>query len=93
MTRPWNFKHHVRWAEDASITARNARSKGANAKETDQPGLEWGAWFELTDEDDKISPAVIAFLADIFKSMPDLLPKEERVGLGRRSATPSSHFC
>ncbi|TDL23165.1 hypothetical protein BD410DRAFT_721555, partial [Rickenella mellea] len=83
MTRPWNFKHHVGMAEDASIAARNTRTGDESDKEDERTsGMEWGAWFELTGKGERITPASLAFFGDIFKSLPELIPKEERKGLG-----------
>jgi len=38
-------------------------------------GLEWGAWFEFTDKDDRITNPSLAFLVDIFQTTPNLLPR------------------
>lgn len=47
------------------------------------PGLEWGAWLELTHKDDeRMRPSMMPFFADTFKNISDLLPKEEKEGLG-----------
>ncbi|PPR07796.1 hypothetical protein CVT26_014981 [Gymnopilus dilepis] len=44
-------------------------------------GLEWGAWFEFSGKDERITNPSLCFLVDIFLNTPTLLPKTERVGL------------
>jgi hypothetical protein len=46
--------------------------------------LEWGAWFGFNDAEEQITTPSLAFLADVFVSMPVLRPKSERGGLGIR---------
>ncbi|KAI5118188.1 hypothetical protein M0805_005543, partial [Coniferiporia weirii] len=44
-------------------------------------GLEWGAWLQLAhDEDTPLDPAMVPFLVDCMKNLPDLLPPERRPG-------------
>lgn len=73
--------------EDDVIVSRNKndnsiRKEGLN----ERPGLEWGSWLAMPcEEKDGLRPSMIPFLADSFKNLPQILPKEERKGLGARS--------
>lgn len=40
-------------------------------------GVEWGAWFELTHKDDKLTTSSIPFFCDSFVNLPKLLPQSE----------------
>ena len=84
--RTWKFHSYCKWSEDPDILAKN---KIDSPTRTDSStigggGLEWGAWFEFTDKDDRITNPSLAFLVDIFLNIPTLLPKSERVGLTTR---------
>ncbi|TDL23262.1 hypothetical protein BD410DRAFT_176010 [Rickenella mellea] len=41
--------------------------------------MERGAWFELTGEGERITPASLAFFGDIFKSLPELIRRRGKV--------------
>ncbi|KAF8908856.1 hypothetical protein CPB84DRAFT_1766159 [Gymnopilus junonius] len=79
----WKFHPHVKWAEDPRIFSRNLPDSPTrtNSSSVGGGGLEWGAWFEFTDENERITNPYLCFLADIFLNIPTLLPKGERVGL------------
>jgi len=47
-------------------------------------GLEWGAWVEFNDKDERITTPSLAFLVDTFLNTPNLLPKSEKVGMTAR---------
>ncbi|KDQ20834.1 hypothetical protein BOTBODRAFT_151769 [Botryobasidium botryosum FD-172 SS1] len=74
----FNFSDHMKWAEDQVIQKRNEASwtKGNSSPievEPQRPGLEWGAWYELTDKEDIIDPAKLVVFADTFMDSPALL--------------------
>ncbi|KAJ7643777.1 thioesterase-like superfamily-domain-containing protein [Roridomyces roridus] len=85
MARPWKFSHHIKWAGDPHLRAQNLPDhpswKSVNADSIGGRGLLWGAWVKLQGEGERVTPASIAFLADIFINLPGLLPRNERNGL------------
>ncbi|KAJ6585390.1 thioesterase-like superfamily-domain-containing protein [Mycena capillaripes] len=83
MARPWRFKNHIKWAGDPHLRAQNLPDSPARTSSTTVGGgsLVWGAWFELSDPEERVTPASIALLADIFLNLPSLLPRSERGGL------------
>jgi hypothetical protein len=85
----WQFHPYCRWSDEPDILAKNGIDSPTrtNASTIGGGGLEWGAWFEFTDKDDRITNPSLAFLADVFLNTPTLLPKSERVGLTTR------YFC
>lgn len=82
--RPAQFKKYTTMREDGVIAARNANSE--NGALNERPGLEWGSWLEMPREEEGggLRPSMIPFLADSFKNLPQILPKEEKSGLGAR---------
>ncbi|KAF7314704.1 hypothetical protein MKEN_00944300 [Mycena kentingensis (nom. inval.)] len=74
---------HVRWAHDPILRAQNFPNSPArtNSSTIGGGGVVYGAWFQLTDPEERITPAAIAFLADTFINLPMLLPKAERQGV------------
>jgi len=82
----WRFHSHVRWAEDPVILKKNRpeTSTRTNSQTVGGSGVEWGAWFQFVDEDEKITTPTLAFLVDIFQNMPVLMPRSERPGVGMR---------
>jgi len=78
-----NFRHYCKWSDEPDILAKNKIDSPTrtNSSTIGGGGLEWGAWFEFTDKDDRISNPALAFLVDIFLNTPTLLPKSEKVGL------------
>ncbi|KAJ7256823.1 thioesterase-like superfamily-domain-containing protein [Mycena haematopus] len=83
MVRPWRFKQHIKWAGDRHLRAQNLPDSPTRTSSATigGGGLVWGAWFELTDPDERITPTSIAFLADIFINLPALIPRSQRSGL------------
>jgi len=79
----WQFHPYCKWSDEPDILAKNEINSPnrTNSSTVGGGGLEWGAWFEFTDKDDKITNPSLAFLADTFLNTPTLLPKSERVGL------------
>ncbi|KDQ62681.1 hypothetical protein JAAARDRAFT_203757 [Jaapia argillacea MUCL 33604] len=85
--KSWNFAAHISLAEDrslisASLHKATARGEARVGEVRGGDGLEWAAWFELVGEGECITNASIAFLVDTFKNLPELLPKDQRKGLG-----------
>ncbi|KAJ7078570.1 thioesterase-like superfamily-domain-containing protein [Mycena belliarum] len=78
MVRPWRFKPHVNWARDPVLRAQNHRTRATLAG---GGGLVWGAWFQLAGAEERLTPASLAFLADVFINLPALLPRSARGGL------------
>jgi len=71
-----NFEFEM--AEDRELYKRNQRRfKGEMGEDNT---LEWGAWCQLTDQDDRITQGSLPFFADVMKNLPELLPKESRPG-------------
>ncbi|KAF7348235.1 hypothetical protein MSAN_01777100 [Mycena sanguinolenta] len=82
MVRPWRFRPHVKWAADRQLQAQNRADSATRTSSITigGGGLVWGAWFELTDADERITPTAIPFLADIFVNLPSLMPRDQRNG-------------
>lgn len=66
------------FATDRDIIARNALESPTRTNNSTIGGgdIEWGAWVELKDEAERVTPASLAFLADISANMTDNLRKE-----------------
>ncbi|KAH7902986.1 hypothetical protein BJ138DRAFT_1120867 [Hygrophoropsis aurantiaca] len=84
MRAEWAFQNHLRWAWDKDILARNGPD---NAARTDSStvsggGVDWGAWCELTSEDDRIVTSSVPFFGDTFQHLPSLLPESEKASHG-----------
>ncbi|KAL0960802.1 hypothetical protein HGRIS_005818 [Hohenbuehelia grisea] len=77
MRKAWGFHRHSRWTEEPEVHTAN---QAMNA-EVGGGGLEWGSWFELTDKDERITTASLAFLVDMFVNTPMILSKISDVGL------------
>lgn len=73
-----NFKSSYRWAEDKAIRERNRALGRGERPAVGGGGLEWGAWLELLDPAEHINVSVLPFLADMFKNIPELLPRDHR---------------
>ncbi|KAH7909809.1 thioesterase-like superfamily-domain-containing protein [Hygrophoropsis aurantiaca] len=84
----WGFQNYLRWSRDKDILTRNSPD---NAARTDSNtigggGVEWGAWCELTNEDDKIVTSSLPFFGDTFQNLPFLLPETEKASQGASSS-------
>ncbi|KAF7364836.1 hypothetical protein MVEN_00353900 [Mycena venus] len=81
--RGWHFKKHIRWAHDPLLRAQNLQDSPARTNSTTVGGggLVWGAWLELTGLNERITPASMAFLVDVFPNLPQNLPPSERLGV------------
>jgi hypothetical protein len=67
------------WSEDHSLRERNERM-GKGIEREGEGGLEWGAWMELTGENDKLSPESTPFFCDMGKTavqVRDCVPTHE----------------
>ncbi|KAL1745794.1 thioesterase-like superfamily-domain-containing protein [Schizophyllum fasciatum] len=64
-----SYAQHLAWAPDPVLHARNvARGSGRDSG----GGFEWGGWMQLRDPGERITPAVLAFIADVFLGSPPL---------------------
>ncbi|KAJ7464782.1 thioesterase-like superfamily-domain-containing protein [Mycena galericulata] len=83
MPRVVRFKEHIKWAHDPHLKAQNLPDNPSrtNSETVGGGGLVWGAWLQLVGQDEHITPASIAFLADTFINLPALLPRSERGSL------------
>ncbi|KAJ7215313.1 thioesterase-like superfamily-domain-containing protein, partial [Mycena haematopus] len=70
----FGFTHRVRWAPDPYISARNDPDSLARRVPTGGGVAVWGAWIELMDEDERLTPSSLAFLADCTETMGTLFP-------------------
>jgi hypothetical protein len=86
MRSAWVFRPRVKWSQDPEILSKNKLDNPNRTDSTTIGGgaLEWGAWFELSDREERLTTPSLAFLVDIFLNLPTLLPKSERVGLTTR---------
>lgn len=74
MVSTWVFNPHVKWADDPAVLSKN-NIDGVNRTDSDTVGggaLEWAAWFEFIDTDERITTPSLAFLVDIFRNLPQL---------------------
>ena len=69
-------------AEDRFFIERNLAKAEGRSDDTRQGGgeVEWGAWYELKDENERLKTTMIPFMADNVRNMPSLVPKELRPG-------------
>lgn len=72
------FGSCFQWAEDKAIRERNRASGNVKCSAIGGGGLEWGAWFEFLDPIENINAAILSFVADIYRPLPQLLPQEQR---------------
>jgi hypothetical protein len=82
----WPKNRHMQWSEDSVILAKNKPDSVTRTNHTSVGGggLEWGAWFHFTDSEDRLTPSILTFLADVFINSVSLLPRSERAGLKER---------
>ncbi|KAF8522119.1 thioesterase-like superfamily-domain-containing protein [Hysterangium stoloniferum] len=73
-----NFHKNVRWAEDKAIRERNFALGRGERPAVGGGTLEWGAWLELVDPSETVCPAILPFLGDMMRNLPELLPKDQR---------------
>ncbi|KAF7359103.1 hypothetical protein MSAN_01251500 [Mycena sanguinolenta] len=85
------FTHRVRWAPEPSISARNRPDSPARRVPTGGGIAVWGAWIELADEDERLTPSSLAFLADCVETMATLYPRSV-TSVDKRSLLLDSNF-
>ncbi|KAJ7290241.1 thioesterase-like superfamily-domain-containing protein [Mycena rebaudengoi] len=68
-------ERHIRWAEDPRLLSQNDIHSPNRPLISGQGVSVWGAWVELTDKDERLTPASLSFFADCFMNMPLLFPK------------------
>ncbi|KAF7353850.1 hypothetical protein MVEN_01070600 [Mycena venus] len=71
----FGFSHRIRWATDPYLRSQNKPESPARRVSTGGGMAVWGAWIELVDKDERITPASLAFLADCIETMGTLFPK------------------
>ncbi|KAL0578792.1 hypothetical protein V5O48_003204 [Marasmius crinis-equi] len=83
LANPYGFLSRLKTTREPELRAKNALDSPTrtNAQSIGGSGLEWGQWLTFMDERQTLSPPAIAFMADMFRSPPSLLPKSERTGL------------
>lgn len=66
-------------AVDTVLLSRNdpRSSTRTTAELVGGGGVEWGAWQELTQKDDKLTTSSVPFFCDSFVNLPNLLPESE----------------
>jgi hypothetical protein len=73
-----NFHSQVKWAEDKVIREHNRALERGEGPTIGGGVIEWGAWFELLDPAEKINEALLPFVGDMMKTIPELLPEDQR---------------
>ncbi|KAJ7084856.1 thioesterase-like superfamily-domain-containing protein [Mycena belliarum] len=63
----FRFRQRLRWAEDPGLLSRNSAMGGSGL-------ARWGGWVELVGEEERITPASLAFLADCVQTFATLVP-------------------
>ncbi|KAJ6567148.1 thioesterase-like superfamily-domain-containing protein [Mycena capillaripes] len=70
----FGFPHRVRWAADMHLRSQNNPDSPARGAVTGGGMAVWGAWVELVDKDERLTPASLAFFADCGENMATLFP-------------------
>lgn len=89
------YSQHLHWAPDRTVLARNAPGSPSRTRSGDigRGGFEWGGWLQLRDPAERITPALLPFIADVFLSSPSLLaqnsPGEQGNAPGEGTMGPS----
>ena len=68
------YAQHLTWAPDPTVLARNAADSPSRAFTggIGGGGFEWGGWMQLKDPKERITPAFLTFIADVFLASPPL---------------------
>jgi len=74
MPRVFAFSTHIRWAENQNLIALNDEDSPTRHALTGGGVAVWGAWIELADKDEHLTPASLVFFADCAKNMAMLFP-------------------
>lgn len=84
----WNFKKSISSRYDPALDALNetlstrlpllykTETSSKQFLMPEPPGVQFGGWLTLMEEDKTMRPSVLAFCADIVKPLPEILPKE-----------------
>jgi hypothetical protein len=78
MLQAAQFQSNIRWAEDKAVRERNRAVGRGEGSTIGGGGLEWAAWLEFTDPVERVDVAALPFLGDMMRSLPELLPKDQR---------------
>ncbi|KAJ7616830.1 thioesterase-like superfamily-domain-containing protein [Mycena polygramma] len=68
------FAHRVKWATDPYFLAQNDPDSPERHVATGGGRAVWGAWIELVNKDERLTPAALAFFADCVENMLTLFP-------------------
>ncbi|KAJ7119009.1 thioesterase-like superfamily-domain-containing protein [Mycena epipterygia] len=74
VTEFFGFRKHLRWAEDPFLLSQNEPDSPARKVTTGGGVAVWGAWIELVDKDERLTPASLALFADCVHNFATLLP-------------------
>lgn len=74
--KAWKFAPYVRSERDKVYKAQTLASSPTrtHSESVGGVGLEWAAWYELVDENERITPSTLCFLADVFENIPSQTP-------------------
>lgn len=94
----WNFRKHISGKEDPIFKRLNdAETRPALAEpesdDREPPGLEFGSWLTLLDENEPLRHSMLPFCADIIKPLPELLPAEVNPLVGKTYVSLSFFSC
>ncbi|KAL1729682.1 hypothetical protein EV714DRAFT_212436 [Schizophyllum commune] len=69
-----SYAQHLTWAPDPTILARNAADSPSRTRTggISGGGFEWGGWMQLKDPKERVTPAFLCFIADVFLGSPPL---------------------
>jgi len=76
LVEKFTFKDKMLWWENREFVERSKREKAASG----EGGPEWTCWISLTDKTDNINTASLGFFADMFRNLPEMLPKDQKPG-------------
>ncbi|KAF7323422.1 hypothetical protein HMN09_00123100 [Mycena chlorophos] len=65
----FRFSEHVQWAQDPVLLADATRTRPNGV-------AIWGAWIELRESEERITPASLAFFADCFANLSSMWPAD-----------------
>ncbi|KAJ7348868.1 thioesterase-like superfamily-domain-containing protein [Mycena albidolilacea] len=68
------YTHRVHWAPDPLLQSQNGPNSPARRALTGGGMAVWGAWIELVDKDERLTPSSLAFFADCIETMSTIFP-------------------